>query len=84
MSADELRSYITAVPFQPFALRTIDGRSVPVTKRDFILVTPTGRHTYIFQPDDARTVLDVELIVGADFAAPPPASGTQSTSATNP
>ena len=78
MSADELRSYITAVPFRSFILRTIDGRSLLVDKRDFILVTPTGRHTYIFQPDDSRTVLDVELIVGADFAAPPatPAAAT--------
>ena len=78
MSAEELRRYITAVPFQPFVLRAIDGRSVPVTNRDFILVTPTGRHTYIFQPDDSRIVLDVELIVGADFAAPPPATADQS------
>jgi hypothetical protein len=72
MSAIELRSYITSVPFQPFVLRTIDGRAIPVKDRDFILVTPSGRHTYIFQPDDSRTVLDVELIVGADFAALPP------------
>jgi hypothetical protein len=71
MSPEELRQIITRVPFEPFALRTIDGRSIPVRQRDFILVTPTGRHTYVFQPDDSRVMLDVELIVGADFGPPP-------------
>ena len=84
MSAEELRSFIIAVPFQPFTICTIDGRGIPVKDRDFILVTPTGRHTYIFQPDDSRTVLDVELILGADFAAPPSGSGTQAANATSP
>ncbi len=83
MSAEELRRQIIAVPFVPFVLRTIDGRSIPVKDRDFILVTPTGRHAYIFQPDDSRVMLDVELIVGADFAAPPSANGTQPATTTN-
>jgi hypothetical protein len=78
MSSAELRSHIVSVPFEPFNVRTIDGRNIPVKNRDFILITPSGRHTYIFQPDDSRTVLDNELIVGIDFAVPPAASGTPS------
>lgn len=82
MSGEELRRLITHVPFEPFTLRTIDGRSIPVRQRDFILVTPTGRHTYIFQPDDSRVMLDVELIVGADFGPSPTTTAPNPTDTT--
>jgi hypothetical protein len=71
MSADELRSHITAVPFETFSLRTADGRRIPVRNRDFILITPNKRHVYVFQPDNSREVLDIMLILGLEFGPPP-------------
>lgn len=71
MSADELRQHITAVPFEPFNLRTADGRQIPVRNRDFILITPNRRHAWVFQPDNSREVLDVMLLLGAEFGPTP-------------
>lgn len=71
MSADELRTHITAVPFEPFYLRTADGRRIPVRARDFVLITPNKRSLYVFQPDNSREVLDIMLILGAEFGPPP-------------
>ena len=71
MSADELRTHITAVHFEPFNLRTADGRRIPVRARDFVLITPNKRSLYVFQPDNSREVLDIMLILGIEFGPPP-------------
>ncbi len=71
MSADELRKHITAIPFFAFHVRTADGRRVPVLGRDFALISPPGRHVYVFQPDGSHDVLDINLIPGVEFGPPP-------------
>jgi len=49
MSVDELRKCIVASPFIPFTLNIADGRRIPVTGRDFILVPPeTGRIVMVY------------------------------------
>lgn len=75
MHHDELRRAITANPFEPFYIRTADGRRIPVRNRDFILITPSNRHAYVFQPDDSRDVLDIVLILGLEYG-PPSSNGT--------
>jgi hypothetical protein len=72
MTAEQLRQHVMAVPFTPFYLRTTDGRRVPVVNRDFILITPTRSHVFVFQSDDSYQVLDVDLLVGAEFGPPAP------------
>ncbi len=71
MTADELRAFITAVPFRPFHVRTVDGRRLPVYNRDFILITPSQTHVYVFQPNDAYEVLDIAILPSVEFSTPP-------------
>ncbi len=70
MTAEQLRQHVTAVPFTPFYLRTGDGRRVPVMNRDFILITPSQLHAFVFQPDNSYQVLDINLLVGVEFGPP--------------
>jgi hypothetical protein len=72
MTSEQIRQHITTVPFIPFHVRTADDRRVLVLNRDFILITPTQHHLFIFQPDDSYQVLDVDLIVGVEFSPPLP------------
>lgn len=75
MTAEELRRHITAVPFRPFSLHMADGRQIPVLGRDFILLSPSGRMSYVFQPDDSHDVLDVLMITGVHYDSPAGANG---------
>jgi hypothetical protein len=70
MTAEQLRQHITAVPFTPFHLRTVDGRRIPVLNRDFILITPPQTLTFVFQPDGSFEVLDMNLIPGVEYGPP--------------
>jgi hypothetical protein len=72
MTADELRKYITAVPFLPFSVRTIDGRLLPVYNRDFILISPPQQHVYVFKSDGGFEVFDINLLPGVVFDPPQP------------
>jgi hypothetical protein len=65
MSVDELRKCIIASPFQPFTLNIADGRRVPVSGRDFILLPPEkGRTVVVYQRDGNFDLLDSLLITG--------------------
>lgn len=70
MTADQVRHHIMAVPFTPFFLRTGDGRRISVVNRDFILITPTQSHVFVFQADGSYQVLDINLLVGAEYGPP--------------
>ncbi len=68
MSVDELRKCIVASPFRPFTLNIADGRRIPVTGRDFILVPPEkGRTVLVYQRDGEFDMLDALLITGVSF-----------------
>jgi hypothetical protein len=70
MSLDELRKCIIASPFQPFTLNIADGRRVPVSGRDFILIPPErGRTVVVFQRSGEIDLLDALLITGVSFPA---------------
>jgi hypothetical protein len=75
MTGDELKRHITATPFRPFRVHVADGRDISVQARDFILLSPSGRMAYVFQPDDSHDVLDVLMITGIHFTAPAGANG---------
>lgn len=83
MTADELRHHITAVPFKPFYVRTIDGRRLPVQGRDFALVPPPGRHAFIFQSDGAYEVIDLTLLPSVEFGPIPADAVTQTSDPTS-
>jgi hypothetical protein len=68
MSVDELRKNIVASPFIPFTLNIADGRRIPVTGRDFILVPPEkGRTVVVYQCNADCDLLDAMLITGVSF-----------------
>lgn len=68
MSLEELRKCIVASPFVPFTLNIADGRRVPVTGRDFILVPPEkGRTVLVYQRNGDFDMLDAMLITGISF-----------------
>jgi hypothetical protein len=77
MTVEELRHHIKARPFRPFSLHVADGRTILVSHHDFILVSPSGRIIYVFQPDDSHDILDIMLITGISFG-PSPAPATSS------
>ena len=70
MTIDQIRSAMKAVPFQPFNLRTADGRVLPVPRRDFISVTPSGRFVVVFKEDDSFSFVDSMLITSIEVLAP--------------
>jgi hypothetical protein len=78
MPLDELRKCIVASPFVPFTLNIADGRRIPVTGRDFILVPPEkGRIVLVYQRNGEFDMLDAMLITGVSFesaANVPPSS----------
>jgi hypothetical protein len=68
VSVDELRKNIIASPFRPFTLNIADGRRIPVTGRDFILVPPEkGRTVVVYQRNGEYDLLDALLITGVSF-----------------
>jgi hypothetical protein len=68
MSADELRKCIVASPFRPFTLNIADGRRIPVSGRDFVLMAPEkGRTVVVYQRNDDFDILDTILITGISF-----------------
>jgi hypothetical protein len=70
MSVDELRKCIVASPFRPFTLNIADGRRIPVTGRDFILMAPEkGRTVVVYQRNDDFDILETMLITGVSFEA---------------
>ena len=59
-------------PFEPFAMRLADGRSLPVPHPDFVALT--SRRVIVAAEDDSWSVVEPLLIVSIDYA-PPPAKG---------
>jgi hypothetical protein len=71
MSLDELRKCLGASPFVPFTLNIADGRRIPVTGRDVILVPPEkGRTVLVYQRSGEFDLLDSMLITSVSFAPP--------------
>jgi hypothetical protein len=68
MPVDELKKCIVAAPFVPFTLNIADGRRIPVTGRDFILVPPEkGRIVVVYQRGGEFDILDSTSITGVSF-----------------
>jgi len=68
MTIDKLREVLHAEPFQPFVIRTADGRSVAVPHPDFISVSPPGRMVHVFRKDGRSEFIDLLLVTSIDLA----------------
>ena len=71
MHVDIIRDALHRQPFEPFHLRTVDGRLIPVPHPDWIAVTPR-RVLVVSQQDESVTWLEPILIQSIEFPAGKP------------
>lgn len=62
-----IREALHKQPFQPFAIRLADGRSLPVPHPDFVAVSQ--RRIIVVAEDDSWAVVEPLLIVSLDYAS---------------
>ena len=66
MLSELIKSYLRAVPFQPFVIRMNDGRQFQVPHPDFATVSPKGSRIHIF--DDREGGADVSALLVASVS----------------
>ncbi|HEV2969586.1 MAG TPA: hypothetical protein VGY55_06315 [Pirellulales bacterium] len=64
MNIDGLRSALRREPFQQFAIRLADGRTVPVRHPEFVAVGP--RLVLVVDEDNSWSIIEPLLIVSLD------------------
>lgn len=64
MNLDGLRTALKREPFQRFAIRLADGRSVPVKHPEFVAVGP--RLVVVVDEDNSWSIIEPILIVSLD------------------
>lgn len=68
MDIPGVREALHKQPFEPFAIRLADGRSLPVPHPDFVALTP--RRVIVGAEDDSWSVVEPILIVSLDYESP--------------
>jgi hypothetical protein len=68
MDITGIREALHKQPFEPFALRLADGRSLSVGHPDFVAVHP--RRIIVVNDDSTWSVVEPLLIVSVDYEAP--------------
>jgi len=68
-----VREALHKQPFEPFAIRLADGRSMPVPHPDFVALT--SRRVIVGAEDDSWCITEPLLIVSLDSIARRGASG---------
>ncbi len=64
MDIQGIREALHREPFEPFAIRLADGRSLPVPHPDFVALGP--RRIVVVAEDDSWSVIEPLLIVSLD------------------
>ncbi len=67
MSINELRRAHRAKPFRRFRLHLADGREIPVTHPENLMVTTDGRCVAVYLPREGTEIIDVPLLTAIDF-----------------
>jgi len=62
MIAEKLRMLRRAQPFHPFVILLDDGRRIPVTNPEWMLVTEEGGSVGVFQKDDSLSMFETSMI----------------------
>ena len=71
-----VREALHKQPFQPFVIRLADGRSLPVSHRDFVAIGP--RRIVVVEEDDSWSIVEPLLIVSLDSMPTKPKGGNGS------
>ena len=53
----DVRERLDKVPFEPFAIRSSDGRKYPVPTRDHAHISPRGNRVVVFTDEGATAIL---------------------------
>jgi hypothetical protein len=62
MVIEQLRRLYEAQPFRPFTMHLADGRQLPVLHREFLAISPSGRTSIVYQPDESFNIVDLLLV----------------------
>ncbi|MGD0092342.1 MAG: hypothetical protein ABSE73_20695 [Planctomycetota bacterium] len=62
MVGEQMRELKRARPFRPFVVLLDDGRRIPVTNPEWILVTDDGSRAAVFQKDDSLDMFQTRLV----------------------
>jgi hypothetical protein len=65
MDLQGIRETLQHQPFEPFALRLADGRSLAVRNPEMVAVG--RRRVIVVQPDDSWSVLEPLMVVSLDY-----------------
>ena len=71
MTSEQLPKLIKAMPFQPFTIRTADGREIEVHHPEAIAY-PGGRIAVVVSPDESVDIIDLLLVPTLQIQAPDP------------
>jgi hypothetical protein len=66
MDIEGIREALRRQPFEPFAFRLADGRSLPVPHPEMVVVGK--RHIIVVEADDSGSVVEPLLIVSLDYS----------------
>jgi hypothetical protein len=72
-----VREMLHRQPFEPFLIRLADGRALPVSHRDFVVLTL--RRVFVGAEDDSWSLIEPLIVVSLDSMPKKPegGSGTQ-------
>ena len=62
MTIEELRRRYRTQPFEPFLLRTADGREYDVRHPELLAISPAGRTIAVMLPDGSTEVVNLLLV----------------------
>ncbi len=68
MTIDQFRQMYNSEPFQPFAIHLADGRSLSVSHKEFLAMSPSGRTVIVYQSDDSFNIVDLLLVTDIEVA----------------
>ena len=62
MTTQQLRDMLRTQPFQPFDIHMADGRALPVTHPELVIITPGGRTVGVSVHEDSIEIIDLLLV----------------------
>lgn len=63
---DEVRKLLHAIPFQPFLVKTSDGKQYRVKHPDYVAISPKGGRVTLYADEETSTTLSALHIVAVE------------------
>ena len=71
MTADDIRPFLTADPFEPFTLHMTSRSTYDVDRPELVSFSPDGGVMYVRTPAGLRAMLALGHVVSISFPPPP-------------